>query len=243
MIKRGSKLLSKTFSGRISKLGFVWSKRAPKEIDSGKELHVVPKALIYSTVAKQIIKNNPRLIERFLNLRRQINPGQEAFHGNLKVKDISHVAKGSTASRYYRLSDGNKTFFVKEVVQGQKGQKFYAGYDAPHKQLEAIEKARRVLKSNPAFSEFEVVNTHLIFSGKNNLFTVSDFISGISVLDIKSSPELFRKYHSQIEIFDSKFNRLAELLANEKVGDFAAQNVIFVPETGKFMIYDLRLDN
>jgi hypothetical protein len=241
MIKRGSKLLSETFSGRISKFGFVWGKRAPKEMDAGKELHVIPKTLIYSNIAKQIIRNNPKLIERFLNLRRQINVGQEAFHGNLKVKDISHVARGSTASRYYKLNIGNKAFFVKEVVQGQKGQKFYAGYDAPHKQLEAIERAKQVLKNNLGFSEFEVVNTHLAFSGKNNLFAVSDFIDGVNVLDIKSSPDLLKQFQSQIKLFDLKVNRLSDLFKNAKIGDFAAHNVIFVPETEKFMIFDLRI--
>ncbi|MFA5763929.1 MAG: hypothetical protein WC915_03875 [archaeon] len=243
MIKRGSNLLSESFRGRISKIGFAWSRRSPKEIDAGKELHIIPKTLIYSEVAKQIVHQNPKLIERFLNLKRQISSGQEAFHGKLKVKDISHSVKGSTASRFYKLSIENKIFFVKEIIRGRKGPKFYAGYDSPERQIEASMRAKQVLKSNPSFGEFEVVNNHLAFSGKDNLFVVEDFISGINVLDIKSSPELFRKYHSQIEIFDFKFNRLADLLKSDKVGDFTAQNVMLVPETGKFMISDLRLDN
>ena len=181
------------------------------------------------------------MIKDFLDARKKIIEGRgKVLTANLILENIYSGKTGASATRFYRLKVGGEFFFVKEIEKGMQGRKFIPGGENPHRQIKALEEAKKVIESNPGLGDYEVSVPHLAFSGSNRLFFVSEYQPSFTVEELRKSPELRKKNPGVVEQFDRDFKQLNGLMGKAGVGDFDGINVLYSPLRKKFIIIDVR---
>ena len=224
---------------RMSKIASMWSFWNAREKRVAKSS--IQKGIAVSKKAESVIRANPGLIKNFFELRKEIIKGVgKVSIGNIVLENINSGKNGASATRFFKLNVGGELYFVKEIEKGKHGRMFSPQGEDPHRQLKALEVAKRVIEKNPRFRDWEVSVPHLAFSGSNKLFFVSEYSSGFNVEELRKSFELRKRHSGVVERFDSDYRELEGIMVEKGVGDFNDNNVLYSPLRKKFIIIDVR---
>lgn len=229
-----------SFLQRVSKKGYVWVNKAVPKKYVHNRLQVIKKSFIISRYARCIKKNHPLFFKDFSKARAELLNGKTKVNFDYFSLEKLNFSTGS-GTHFYKLSIGNKSFFVKEIVRGQEGKKFIPNFDDPRGQIDALLKAKTLISKTADFNDFFVAEPHFALSSENHLFLATDFYEGVKVKDILNSPKLKEKY-PLFKVIDFEYlHSLNKFLEKNKIFDFAAYNLIYVPQLKKIVIFDLRL--
>jgi hypothetical protein len=186
-------------------------------------------SLIVTPWFRKYLRENKGLITAFLKARRELHKGKAMAFSEGKVTLAFHDDPNASASAHlYKLALGKDIFFIKEQREGKNRHKFKAHLDVADKQIQALQKAKKLLKGNP---DFEVANYHMGWTSGHNSFLVTEHYHGQLVEHMRPSQGWI----------DHKFKPTKMKLLEAGLEDFGVHNLIYDAERKKCIIIDLRL--
>jgi hypothetical protein len=214
-----------------SKRRFLWERKPKGEKDG---FAYVNPELKLSNFGRSFFRTNPSIIVDFL--RRPTLDFGEVFKSQkgVFIRRLPKEVSGLTGSAYYQVRFKGKSFFVKEIVRGKTGNLFDTELDLPSAQVRAIKQANLVLSAIRGFEDFEVVNWHLAFVGKNKAYFVTDW-HGIS-----HGPKVGSKKWDKDSV---RIDSLSKHMRKSQVYDVLRKNIIYNKRTKKYVIIDPRYDS
>jgi len=193
----------------------------------------------YSALARRLIRFNPKLIqatfEAFNKLRETESSVANVCGVSLHV--LPH-AKGGVGNAFYKLKIGKREFFMKVIIMHSTKQQFNAMHDLALDQHHNLIEAKKVILKNSLNKDFDVAEPHYAFVSKHHSFQVTSFHNCESVESILKGADSPVKT-ALLQKMDI-FHKGVATLRKEGFFDLQERNAFFSPETGKFILFDLR---